>query len=54
MGKIVIIEELKTLDICSRLLDNAAFVRIHLTERFSEDYLEVRELRGRGSQLWLI
>ena len=40
-------EELKTLDIGTRLLDNAAFVRIHVVERFSIDFLEVRRLRSR-------
>ena len=48
------LEELKTLDIGTRLFDNAAFVRIYVMKRFSEDFLEVRELRGGGSQLWLI
>ena len=42
----------KTLDIGTRLFDNVAFVSIHVTERFSEDFLEVRGLRGRGSQIW--
>ena len=39
---------LKTLDTGTRLLDNAAFVRIHLVERFSKDFWGVRGLRSRG------
>ena len=35
-------EELKTLDMGTRLLDNAAFVLIHVVERFSKDFSEVR------------
>ena len=33
------------LDIGTRLLDNAAFVRIHIMERFSKDFSELRGLR---------
>ena len=40
-----------TLDIITRLLDNAAFVRAHVVGRFSKDFSEVRGLRGRGFQL---
>ena len=40
----------KTLDIGTRLFDNVSFVRIHVMERFSEDFLEVRGLRGRRSE----
>ena len=40
-----------TLDIFTRLLDNAAFVCIHVVGRFSEDFSEVRGLRSRGLQL---
>ena len=40
-----------TLDIITRLLDNAAFVCIHVVGRFSEDFSEVRALRSRGFQL---
>ena len=35
------LEELKTLDIGTRLFDNAAFVRIHVMERFSEGFLRI-------------
>ena len=48
------LQELKTLDIGTRLFDNAAFVDIQVMGTFSEDFLEVRGLRGRGSQPWLI
>ena len=37
-----------TLEIITRLLDNAAFVLIHVVERFSKDFSEVRGLRNRG------
>ena len=40
-----------TLDIITRLLDNAAFVCIHELGRFSKDFSEVRGLRSRGFQL---
>ena len=40
-----------TLDIITRLLDNAAFVCIHVVERFSKDFSEVRGLKSRGFQL---
>ena len=40
-----------TLDIIIRLLDNAAFVCIHVMGRFSKDFSEVRGLRSRGFQL---
>ena len=33
------------------LLDNAAFVCIHVVERFYKDFSEVRGLRSRGFQL---
>ena len=36
----------KTLDIGTRLLDNAAFVRIHVVERFSKNFSEMRGLRS--------
>ena len=38
-----------TLDIITRLLDNAAFV--HVVGRFSKDFSEVGGLRSRGFQL---
>ena len=34
-----------TLEIITRLFDNAAFVCIHVVARFSKDFSEVRELR---------
>ena len=37
-----------TLDIITRVFDNAAFVCIHVVERFSKDFSEVRGLRSRG------
>ena len=37
--------------IITRLLDNAAFVCVHVVARFSKDFLEVRGLRSRGFQL---
>ena len=40
-----------TLDIVTRLLDNATFVCIHVVGRFSKDFSEVRGLRSRGFQL---
>ena len=40
-----------TPDIITRLLDNAAFVCVHLVGRFSKDFSEVRGLRSRGFQL---
>ena len=40
-----------TLDIITRLRDNAAFVCVHLVGRFSEDFSEVRGLRSRGFML---
>ena len=40
-----------TLDIISRLLDNAAFVCICVVGRFSNDLSELRGLRSRGFQL---
>ena len=40
-----------TLDIITRLFDNAAFVCIHVVARFSKDLSEVRGLRCRGFQL---
>ena len=45
------LEELKTLDIGTRMLDNAAFVRIHEVERFSKDFSEVEPLTSRGFRL---
>ena len=39
------------LDIITRLLDNAAFVCVHVVGRFSKDFFEVRRLRSRGFQL---
>ena len=39
------------LDIITRLLDNAAFVCVHVVGRFSKDFSEVRGLRSRGFQL---
>ena len=40
-----------TLDIIARLLDNAAFVCIHMVGRFSKDFSELRGWRSRGFQL---
>ena len=40
-----------TLDIITRLRDNAAFVCVHVVGRFSKDFSEVRELRSREFQL---
>ena len=40
-----------TLDIITRLLDNAAFVCVHVVGRLSKDFSEVRGLRSRGFQL---
>ena len=40
-----------TLDIITRLLDNAAFVCVHVMGRFSKDFSEVGGLRSRGFQL---
>ena len=40
-----------TLDIITRLLDNAASVCVHPVGRFSKDLSEVRGLRSRGFQL---
>ena len=40
-----------TLDIITRLLDNAAFVCVYVVGRLSKDFSEVRELRSRGFQL---
>ena len=40
-----------TLDIITRLLDNAAFVCMRVVERFSKDFSEVRGSRSRGFQL---
>ena len=40
-----------TLDIITRLLDNAAFVCIDVVGRYSKDFSEVRGLRSRGFQL---
>ena len=40
-----------TLDIITRLLDNAAFVCVHLVGGFLRDFSEVRGLRSRGFQL---
>ena len=45
------LEESKTLDTGTRLSDNAAFVRIHMMERFSGNFFEVRGLSSRGPQL---
>ena len=42
---------LTTLDIITRLLDNAAFVCVHLLGRFSKGFSEVRGLRSPGVQL---
>ena len=39
-----------TLDIITRLLDNAAFVCVHPVGRFSKDFSEVSGLRSRGFQ----
>ena len=38
--------ESTTLDIITRLLDNAAFVCLHVVGRFSKDFSEVRGLRS--------
>ena len=40
-----------TLDIITRVFDNAAFVCIHVVERFSKDFSKVRGMRSRGFQL---
>ena len=40
-----------TLDIITRLLDNAAFVCIHVVGRFSKDLSEVRGLKSGGFHL---
>ena len=40
-----------TLDIITRLLDNAAFICVHVVGRFSKDFSEVRGLRGRRFQV---
>ena len=40
-----------TLDIMTRLLDNSAFVCVHVLGRFSKDFSEVGGLRSRGFQL---
>ena len=40
-----------TLDIITRLLDNAIFVYNNVVGRFSKDFLEVRGLRSLGFQL---
>ena len=40
-----------TLDIITKLVDNAAFVCIHVVGRFSKDFSEIRGLRSRGFQL---
>ena len=40
-----------TLDIITRLLDNAALVSVPVVGRFSKDFSEVRGLRSRGFQL---
>ena len=40
-----------TLDIITRLPDNATFVCFHVVGRFSKDFSEVRGLRSRGIQL---
>ena len=40
-----------TVDIITRLLDNAAFVCVHVMARFSKDFSEVHGLRSRGFQL---
>ena len=40
-----------TLDIITRLLDNAAFVCVHVVGRSSKDFSEVLGLRSRGFQL---
>ena len=41
----------KTLNIITRLRDNAAFVCVHVVGRFSKDFSEVRGLRSHGFQL---
>ena len=40
-----------TLDIITRLLDNAALVCVHVVGRFSKDFSELPGLRSRGFQL---
>ena len=40
-----------TLDITTKLFDNAAFVFVHVVGRFSKDFSEVRGLRSRVFQL---
>ena len=39
------------LDIITRLLDNAAFLCVHVVGRFSEDFSEMHGLGSRGLQL---
>ena len=46
-------EEFEILDIGTRLLDNTAVVRIHVVERFSKDFSEVRGLRSRELKLYV-
>ena len=53
-GKEKRFEELKTLNIVTRLLENAAFFRIHVVERFSKDFSEVRGLRSQWFQLQVV
>ena len=42
-----------TLDIITRLLDNAAFVCVNVVGRFSKEFSEVGGLRSRGFQFRL-
>ena len=42
-----------TLNIITRLLDNAAFVCVHVVGKCSKDFSEVRGLRSRGFQLYV-
>ena len=44
---------MKTLDSGTRLLDNTAFVRIQVVERFCKNFSDVCGLRIRGFQLIL-
>ena len=43
--------EIDNSDIITRLLDNAAFVCLHVVGRFSKDFSEEYVLRSRGFQL---
>ena len=42
-----------TLDIITRLLDNAAFVCVHVVGRFSKDFSEMHGLRSPGADRYI-